>query len=413
MKTKNKKLFKPYVSIGNAEKLAAIKVLKSGKLSGFVADKSEGFLGGSEVKKFETHLQKFYKVKHAISVNSWTSGLMAMVGALDINPGDEIIVSPWTMSATVASIIQWNAIPVFADIDPQSFCLDPKDVKLKISNNTKAILTVDIFGRSSNINELKKIIKNKNIKILTDSAQAPYCLENNKIAGTYADAGGYSLNYHKIIHTGEGGIIVTNNDRIAKRARLLRNHAEVTNTYSSKKDLSNMVGFNFRMGEIEAAIGLSQYKKLKKILTKREKILNMLTTNLENLKGLILPPIGKSFFNNYYVYPMVIDQKKLKFSRSKIINLLQKEGVKGISGGYQNVHLLPMLKKKIAFGTKNFPWSFNKKKFVYKKGLCPVAEKLHNKTFFKIEVCMFDLGIRDIEFITKAFFNVWKKLKIH
>ena len=118
-----KKIFKPYISIGKSEKLAAIKVINSGRLSGFVADRSKDFYGGNQVVKFENYLQNFYKVKHAITVNSWTSGLIAMVGALDINPGDEIIVSPWTMSATVASILHWNVVPVFADIDPFTFCI--------------------------------------------------------------------------------------------------------------------------------------------------------------------------------------------------------------------------------------------------------------------------------------------------
>ena len=124
-------MFKKYNSIGKEELRAVTKVMKSGRLSGYVADKSKDFYGGNAVKVFENYLKKFYGVKFAITVNSWTSGLICMVGSLDVSPGDEIIVTPWTMSATVASILHWNCIPVFADINEKDFCIDPHEVKKK------------------------------------------------------------------------------------------------------------------------------------------------------------------------------------------------------------------------------------------------------------------------------------------
>ena len=406
-------MFKKYNSIGKEELRAAIKVMKSGNLSGYVADKSKNFYGGKYVKSFEDYLKKFYGVKFAITVNSWTSGLMCMVGSLDVSPGDEIIVTPWTMSATVASILHWNCIPVFADINENDFCIDPNEVKKKITKRTKAIFAVDIFGKSSNIKDLKKIVKDTNIKILVDSAQSPYCKTDNGVAGTIGDIGGYSLNYHKIINTGEGGIIVTNNRKIAKRLFLLRNHAEITNSFKSKKELSNMIGFNFRMGELEAAIGLEQYKKLKKILSSRSKILNLLTKKLKKFEGLKLPTLAKPFENNFYVYPIVLDLKKLKISRNKLISYLKKEGLKDISGGYANLHLLTALQKKIAFGDKNFPWTLNENRISYKKGICPIAEKLHENSFCLIEVCMFEINTKTINLISNIFHKVWKKLKLY
>ena len=406
-------MFKKYNSIGKEELRAAIKVMKSGNLSGYVADKSKNFYGGKYVKSFEDYLKKFYGVKFAITVNSWTSGLMCMVGSLDVSPGDEIIVTPWTMSATVASILHWNCIPVFADINENDFCIDPNEVKKKITKRTKAIFAVDIFGKSSNIKDLKKIVKDTNIKILLDSAQSPYCKTDNGVAGTIGDIGGYSLNYHKIINTGEGGIIVTNNRKIAKRLFLLRNHAEITNSFKSKKELSNMIGFNFRMGELEAAIGLEQYKKLKKILSSRSKILNLLTKKLKKFEGLKLPTLAKPFENNFYVYPIVLDLKKLKISRKKLISYLKKEGLKDIRGGYVNLHLLPALQKKIAFGDKNFPWTLNENRISYKKGICPIAEKLHENNFCLIEVCMLEINTKTINLISNIFHKVWKKLKLY
>ena len=128
-------MFKKYNSIGKEEIRAATKVLKTGILSEFFASYPKGFNGGRYNQLFENKLKKFYKVKHAIVLNSWTSGLIAAVGSLDINPGDEIIVSPWTMSATATAILHWNAIPIFADIESDTFCIDPYSVKKDIEKN--------------------------------------------------------------------------------------------------------------------------------------------------------------------------------------------------------------------------------------------------------------------------------------
>ena len=403
---------KLYNSIGKEELKAASKVISSGKLSEFVAGKSNNFLGGKNINKFENYLKSFYKVKHAITLNSWTSGLIAIVGALDIEPGDEVIVTPWSMCATSTAILHWNAIPVFADIEKDTFNIDPVSVKKRITNKTKAIIAADIFGHPCNIKELKKITYGKNIKIVTDSAQAPYALNHKSIVGTKSDVGGFSLNYHKIINTGEGGVVVTNNKRIAERVRLIRNHGECNVTFKSKKDLSNIIGHNFRMGEIEAAIGLEQYKKLKKIIKKRYPVMKKLIIALKTIPFIRLPIIKKNCTHNFYIFPIILDYKKISATRKEIVSLLQKYGLKGVSSGYTNLHLLPMFQKKIAYGTKNFPWSLTKKKFSYKKGICPVSEELHDKSFINFEVCLYDLSMRDIKNILTVFKKVWEDLGI-
>ena len=153
--------FKKKNSIGNKEISSAIKVLKSGELSGFMGSSGPNFLGGKYVRNFEEKIKKFYNVKYAISVNSWTSGLIAAVGSLNVEPGDEIIVTPWTMCATATAILHWNCIPVFADIDENTFCIDPQEIKKKITSKTRAIIAVDIFGHPADIDNIKKIIKNK------------------------------------------------------------------------------------------------------------------------------------------------------------------------------------------------------------------------------------------------------------
>ena len=407
-----KKKFKRYNPIGKEELVSATRVLKTGKLSEFLGSWGKEFYGGKNVRKFENNLKNFYKVKHAIVLNSWTSGLVAAVGALDIEPGDEIIVTPWTMCATATAILHWNAIPVFVDIDKDNFCINVDDLERKITKKTKAIITVDIFGNSSNVNLIRKKIKNKNIKIISDSAQAPFSLENKKIVGTQADIGGYSLNYHKHINTGEGGIIVTNNKYFADRVRLIRNHGEAVVEDMKFKNINNIIGHNFRMGEIEAAIGIEQLKKLKNLVKSRQKIAQKLTIGLKNLKGLITPKIKKNHTHSFYVYPMVLDLKKISFSRSTIFRKLIAEGIQALTEGYIVLHRLPMFKKKIAYGKKHFPWSLNKKKYSYKDGICPEAEYLHDKSFLSLELCQFELSDKDIDLIIKAFKKVWLNLNI-
>ncbi len=405
-----KRKFKKYNPIGKNEIRAANKVLKSGILSSFVASKGKDFFGGKKVKEFESKCCKFFKVKYAISVNSWSSGLTIAMGAIGLEPGDEVIVSPWTMCASASSIIHWNAIPIFADIEKKTFCIDPKSVEKLITKKTKAILSVDIFGQSADQKTLLNIAKKYNLKLISDTAQAPGSLFNKKFSGTLSDIGGFSLNHHKHIHTGEGGVLVTNNKKLAYKMQLLRNHAEVVMETNDPKQLNNMVGHNYRMGEIEAAIGIEQLKKLKKIVKKRQKLADLLSEGLKNLHGLKIPFIRKGNTHSYYIYPIIVSFDKLKVNRKKIVEKLKKEGILGLMPGYQNLHLLPMYQNKIAYGTKGFPWTISKRNISYKKGICPIAENLHDHNFLGIQMCLFDYSEKDINFIIKAFKKVWKKI---
>ena len=403
---------KRFKSVGHKEMKAASKVINSGVLSDFIASKGKSFLGGKYVKNFEKKICKFYNSKFAITTNSWTSGLICAIGALDIEPGDEIICSPWTMSASAISILHWNAIPVLVDINYKTFQLDLNQVKKNISNKTKAIIAVDIFGRSENIFELKKIAKKYNLKIISDSAQSPYTFYKNKLAGTQTDIGGFSLNCHKHINTGEGGILVTNSRKFAERMRLIRNHAENSlDDLRSKKKLSNMIGYNFRLGEIESAIGIEQLKKLKKIVIFRQKLAKILIKNLNKINGLILPNLNKYETHSFYVFPIILDDKILKH-REKIFQLLTKHGVPGLMKGYINLATLPIFKNKIAYGTKGFPWKYFNSKVNYNLKKFKNTNKLNQKSFIGIQLCAYDFKEIHMKKIAYSFIKVWKKLKL-
>ena len=283
-------------------------------------------------KRFERQCEKYFGVKHAVTVNSWTSGLITAVGAIGIEPGDEIIVTPWTMCASATAILHWNAIPVFADIEPETFNIDPKSVEANITPFTKAIIAVDIFGHSCDIDALMDIATRHNLKVITDTAQSPGTFYKGRTTGTSSHVGGYSLNYHKHIHTGEGGILVTNDDDIFERLQLIRNHAEAVVGDKGVANLVNMIGHNFRLGEIESAIGIEQLKKLNRLVAETT-FCERLTAGIKDLPGLRTPIVKPDCTHAYYIYPMILDIEQIGVSRERIHAALEAEGVIGLASG--------------------------------------------------------------------------------
>ncbi|SOC16703.1 DegT/DnrJ/EryC1/StrS family aminotransferase [Thalassospira xiamenensis] len=405
--------FSRYNPIGQEEVIAAKEVVESGILSQYLGCWDPDFFGGPKVQAFERSCEDYFKVKHAITFNSWTSGLVAAVGAIGTEPGDEIIVSPWTMAASATAILHWNAIPVFADIEPETFCLDPISVERNISPQTRAIMSVDIAGHSANMDALCEIARKHNLKIISDTAQAPAAKYKGKYAGTLADIGGFSLNYHKHIHTGEGGIAVTDDDDLADRLRLIRNHAEVVVEDKGVTNLNNMIGHNFRLGEIECAIGIEQLKKLDRMVASRQRIAAKLNSGLSGLEGLQLPSVLDDCTHVYYVYAMKLDIPKLGTSRQTIVEALTAEGVPALASSYQNLHLLPMYQQKIAYGSNGFPWTSSvcKREVSYSKGICPVAENLHESSFLGFGICSHEFTDEEVNLVIEAFHKVWSNLE--
>lgn len=411
------KLFPAYRVIGKEEEEAVSEVLRSGILSKYLGCWADDFYGGPQVQAMEDEWARYYGVKHAISVNSATSALYCAVGAIGVNPGDEVIVSPYTMCASATAPLIYNAIPVFADIEYDYYCLNPRDIEKKITEKTKAIIVVDILGQTYDVDALHKIAEKYGLYVIEDNAQGPLATYHGKYAGTLGDIGVFSLNYHKHIHCGEGGVLVTDNDELAERMRLIRNHAEAVVESKGVKNLSNMFGFNFRMTEIEAAITRQQLKKLKWLVEERRKNVKYLEDNLQQIEFLKMPKVREGCEHSYYIHALKYKEELTGVSRERFVDAVQAElmpielreteGVK-LSLGYKTpLYKQPIFQNKIVYGNTQYPFP---KELDYRNADCPMCERLCSTETIFHELMRPYMTTEDLNDVIDAFYKVAQNL---
>jgi len=264
------------MGFGIEEEQAALRVIRSGSLSGYQGNWSDAFWGGEEVKALECEWAQYFGVKHAIFCNSATSGLYIACAILNLKPKDEIIVAPYSMVCSASMPLNFGAIPIFADIEREYYCLDPASIESKITDNTKAVIVVNLFGMPADYDKINEICHKRDVTVIEDNAQGIGATYKGRFTGTLGDVGVFSLNRHKIINAGEGGIVVTNDDKLAFKARLILNHSEsIINDikrqgkmgdFENWNELVPLVGQNLRGTELTAAIAREQLKKLSGIL---------------------------------------------------------------------------------------------------------------------------------------------------
>jgi len=288
--------------IGKEELEAVIRVMESGELSGYQGNFSEEFNGGNEVRALESEWSQYFGVKHSVFCNSATSGLWAACNAIGLKAGDEVLVTCYSMTCSASVPLLFGAKPVFVDIEKDFFCMDPEKIEDKITDKTKAIIAVDLFGLPADFDAINAIARRHNLIVIEDAAQSIGAKYKGKYAGTLSDIGVFSLNRHKHINCGEGGVICTDNDDIAFKLKLSCNHSEaVVNDIERQGKLNqfdesilSMVGQNLRGTELSAAIAREQLKKLNDIIKIQQEYANWFSE-----KQLKIRPECKSAFYRY------------------------------------------------------------------------------------------------------------------
>lgn len=315
---------------------------------------------GPYVEKFESMVANYIGVKHAVAFNSGTSALHAILLAYDIGEGDEVIVPSFTFIATANSALFVGAKPVFADVEERTYGLDPEDVNERVSRKSKVIMPIHYGGLPCQIKELREIAEDHGLLLVEDAAESIGAGVGGKKVGSFGDASMLSFCGNKVITTGEGGMILTDSQEIYEKLKLLRSHGrlETENYFTSAEVMDYVVlGFNWRMSNITAALGVSQMKKLNEAIEMRRKNADYLTKKLSEIDGIVPSTAPNGYYHVYQMYTIKVEEGKEK--RDAVRQHLTEKGI-GTKIYFEPVHLT----------------HFYRKKFGYKGGELPATEKL-------------------------------------
>jgi len=332
---------KPF--IGDEEIKAVTDVLRSGIIA-----------QGPKVRQLEETFAQFCKTKYGIAVNNGTSALHVALHSIGVKQGDEVITTPFTFISTATSILMQNANPIFVDIDENTFNINWGKIEEKITEKTKAIITVDLFGHLCDYDEIMKIAKNNGLIVIEDAAQAIDAEYKNNKSGSFGDISTFSFYATKNITCGEGGMVTTNNKDFAESAKLFRQHGRSKMTSYEYTNL----GYNYRMTDISASMLLEQLKKIDIITKKRIENAKYLSKGLTKITGITIPIIKKDHKHAFHQFTLKVGED-FKLERQELMEKLKEKGI-GCGIYYPKpLHLLEHFKK-----------------FGYKKGDFPVAEKM-------------------------------------
>lgn len=322
---KNIPIAKPL--IGDDEIDAVVRVLKSGMLA-----------HGSEVEAFEEEFAEYLGAKHGIAVANGTAALDVALKALKIKPGYEIITTPFTFISSATSILFQGARPVFADIDPKTYNLDPDEVLEKITPKTRGILVVHLYGQPVDVKAFKEISEDHDLYLIEDCAQAHGAEFEGRKVGTFGDIAAFSFYPTKNMTTGEGGMVVTNNDELARRAKLIRSHGQ------AEKYLHVELGYNLRTTNIAGAIGRIQLRKLDEWNRKRNTNAEKLSRGIEKIKGLTPPYVDPRVYHVFHQYVIRVEEE-FPLERDVLMSKLREMGI-GTAVHYpMPLHWQPLFQK--------------------------------------------------------------------
>lgn len=348
--------------MGDEEIEALTQVIRSGQL---------GRHGGSTVRELESQFAKIYGVEHAIAVSSGSAAVHTAIATINPDPGDEIITTPCSDFGTILGILYQNAIPVFADLDPSTLCLDPNSVESKITDRTRAILVVHLFGGLADLDALQKIAARHNLPLIEDCAQAQLSEYHGRLAGTIGDIGCFSFNNTKHLNCGEGGIVITNNEAFAARARLFADKAWPRD---GEERFSQFLGQNYRLNELEAAVALVGLNRLEENVTRRRQSADRIYEGIAGTPGIRIPGQHAKSNSSYWILHLFVDNH---IDANQVARALQAENVNFTSKYVTPLYTWPVLRDRNTFGTSGFPFTspYTDRPFDYAPGLCPAFEE--------------------------------------
>jgi perosamine synthetase len=329
--------------------------------------RSDWLTTGPKVDEFEKAIADYVGTKHAVALSNGTAALHAAMYALDIGPEDEVIVPAMTFAATANCVMYQGGKPVFADVMADSLLINPEDVEQKITDKTKAIIAVDYAGQPCDYDSLKIISNKYKIALISDACHALGAYYKANIVGSIADLTVFSFHPVKHITTGEGGMVTTNNPGLAKRIKRFRNHG-IDTDHRQRESSSTWhykmidLGFNYRITDIQCALGVSQLRKLPEFLKRRRKIAKIYDTAF--VSNAVVHPlkVEPNVNHAYHLYVVSVDFDKIGKTRKEIFEKLHNKGI-GVNVHYIPVHLHPFYKAKL--GTK--------------EGDCPIAEMMYER----------------------------------
>ena len=345
--------FPPWPSYGEEEIAAATEVLRSGKLAR---------QSGSKVNEFERAFAEYFGARYAIAISSGTAAIHVALSALGIGPGDDVINTSHCFIGTATPVVHAGAVPVFADINPHTFNIDPASIEKKITPYTKAIVPVHLNGLPAEMDAIMEIARKHNLFVVEDAAQAHGALYKGKKAGTIGDIGCFSFWEDKIMTTaGEGGMVIMDDEALYQRAKKFHHHGELKEdgAYYKGERLyhHSMLGYNFRMTEVQAAVGLVQLRRLDAYVEQRRRIAHLLTAGLSEIEG-VIPPLEPDYAKHaFYKYIMTLDRGVIKAPVKQFIDTLAAEGVPCSRRYPTPLHQQPVFVEHSGFGNTSFPFT--------------------------------------------------------
>lgn len=367
------------------------------------------FLGGPHVRAFASEFAAWAGVPFAVPINAATTGLGVALAAAAVGPGDEVILPAISFSASASAVLLFNSIPVLVDVERDTFCIDPRKIEAAITPRTRAIMPVHLAGNICDMGAILDIARRHKLKVIEDAAQAIGAEWRGIKAGAIGDAGVFSFQQSKNITTGEGGVIVTRDAELARRARLILNHGEaIFDDSHGPGDLDNMVGFNFRLPELCAALGRAQLRKLDKVNAWRTDNADLLRRLLAGLPGIELPPDQRAATNDFrnvpHFFVALYDAAAMGVPRDAFVAALRAEGIPVGTGYVRTMYANPLFLKRVAYGRNGCPWTCGSEPSTqtYEMGMCPVSEKLLDEEFLWFYHIAHSSGPEDMRDIARA-----------